>query len=80
MISYTDFAEFISDGETVGEAIANGADALQATIAALKANKLPVLQPGSGGMASGRFVARVPKTTYAKSTMRAKSEGLSLNS
>ena len=79
LISYPDFAECISDGETVGEAIANGADALQATIAALKANKLPVPQPGSGGVASGKFVARVPKTVHAQLTVRAKSEGVSLN-
>ncbi len=79
LISYPDFAECISDGETVGEAIANGADALHATIAALKAHKLPVPQPGSGGVASGKFVARVPKTVHAQLTMRAKSEGVSLN-
>ena len=79
LISYPDFAECISDGETVDEAIANGADALQATIAALKTNKLPVPQPGSGGVASGKFVARVPKTVHAQLTMRAKSEGVSLN-
>jgi antitoxin HicB len=79
LISYPDFAECISDGETVGEAIANGADALQATVAALKANKLPVPQPGSGGVASSKFVACVPKTVHAQLTMRAKSEDVSLN-
>ncbi|MGB4114940.1 MAG: type II toxin-antitoxin system HicB family antitoxin [Polaromonas sp.] len=79
LISYPDFAECISGGETVAEATANGADALQATIAALKAHKLPVPQPGSGGVASGKFVTRVPKTVHAQLTMRAKSEGVSLN-
>ena len=79
LISYPDFAECISDGETVAEAIANGADALKATIAALKANKHPVPLPGSGGVASGKFVARVPKTVHAQLTLRAKSEGVSLN-
>ena len=79
LISYPDFAECVSDGETVGKAIANGADALQATIAALKVNKLPVPQPGSGGVASGKFVVRVPETVHAQLTMRAKSEGVSLN-
>lgn len=79
LISYPDFAECISDGETVEETIANGADALQATVAALKAHKLPVPVPGSGGAASGKFVARVPKTVHAQLAMRAKSEGVSLN-
>ena len=36
----------------MGAAIANGADALRATIAALKINKLPGPQPGSGGVGS----------------------------
>ena len=63
----------------MGEAIANGADALHATITALKAHKLPVPQLGSGGVASGKFVARVPKTVHAQLTMRAKSESVSLN-
>ena len=79
MISYPDFAECILDSETVGEAIVNGADALRAAIAALKMNKHPLPQPGSGGVASGKFVERVPKTVHAQLTMRAKSEGVSLN-
>jgi len=42
LISYPDFAECISDGETVEEAMTNGLNALKATIAALKAKKLPL--------------------------------------
>jgi antitoxin HicB len=61
LVSFPDFAECISDGETIEEALANGHDALKATIAALKAKKLPVPVPNSGGVASGKFVARVPK-------------------
>ena len=45
LISYPDFAECISDGETVEEAMTNGLDALKASIAALKAKKLPVPVP-----------------------------------
>jgi antitoxin HicB len=63
LISYPDFAECISDGETVGEAIANGADALQATIATLKADELPVPQPGSGDVATGKFVTCIGIST-----------------
>ena len=79
LISYSDFSECISDGETVGEALKNGNDALKETIAALKAMKLPVPAPKSGGVASGKFVARVPKTVHAQLATRAKSEGVSLN-
>lgn len=79
LISFPDFAECISDGETVEEAIANGRDALKATIAALKSKKLPIPAPNSGGGASGKFVARVPKTVHAQLATRARAEGVSLN-
>ena len=79
LISFPDFAECLSDGETVDEAIENGRDALKATIAALKAKKLVVPSANSGGIASGKFVARVPKTVHAQLATRARSEGVSLN-
>jgi antitoxin HicB len=79
LISFPDFAECISDGETVEEAMESGRDALKATIAALKAKKLPVPAPNSGGVASGKFVARVPKTVHAQLATRARAEGVSLN-
>jgi antitoxin HicB len=79
LISYPDFSDCISDGETVEEALTNGKDALKATIAALKAKELPVPAPNGGGVASGKFVARVPKTVHARLTSRAKAEGVSLN-
>lgn len=80
LISFPDFAECISDGETVDKAIESGRDALKATIAALKAKKLPIPAANSGGVASGRFVARVPKTVHAQLATRARAEGVSLNS
>jgi antitoxin HicB len=79
LISYTDFAECISDGENVQEALVNGQDALQATIEALQAKAMAVPAPNSGGVASGKFVARVPKTIHAQLATRAKAEGVSLN-
>jgi len=79
LISFPDFAECISDGESVDEAIENGRDALMATIAALKSRKLRVPAPNGGGVASGKFVARVPKTVHAQLATRARAEGVSLN-
>lgn len=79
LISYPDFSDCIADGETVEEVIKNGADALKATIATLKAKGFQVPTPNSGGVASGRFVARVPKTVHAQLTTRARAEGVSLN-
>jgi len=79
LISYPDFSECVSDGESIEEAIRNGADALAATIATLQAKGFAVPAPNSGGVASRKFVARVPKTIHAQLAMRAKSEGVSLN-
>ncbi|CUS04154.2 conserved protein of unknown function [Candidatus Promineifilum breve] len=79
LISFPDFSECISDGETPEEAIRNGLDALSETIAALESMKLPVPEPGSGGSYSGRFVQRVPRSLHARLAARAKQEGVSMN-
>lgn len=80
LISFTDFSECISGGETIEEAIQNGLDALQETIAALTSMNLPVPEPGSGGNYSGKFIQRVPKSIHARLVVRAKQEGVSMNS
>lgn len=79
LISYPDFNVCIADGETIDEAIANGKEALTETIAALKEGGFPVPAPNSGGVASGKFIARVPKSLHAQMTARAKAEGVSFN-
>jgi len=80
LISFPDFSECISDGETPEEAIQNGLDALQETIYALESLNLPVPEPGSGGSYSGKFIQRVPKSIHARLAARAKQEGVSMNS
>ena len=80
LISFLDFSECISDGDTVEEAIQNGFDALRETIAALESMKLPVPEPESGGSYSGKFIQRMPKSLHARIAARAKKEGVSMNS
>ena len=65
LIPYPDFSDCLPDGKTVEEALTNGKDALNATIAARKAKELSIPAPNSGGVASGKFVARVRKTACA---------------
>lgn len=79
LISFPDFADCVSDGATVDEAIENGRLALRETIAALRATGHPVPEPTAATIASGKFVARVPKSVHAKLSSRAKAEGVSLN-
>lgn len=80
LIVYPDFNVCISDGETVEEALANGREALSSTIEALRENGHPIPAPNGGGVASGRLLARIPKSLHAQLTTRAKAEGVSLNS
>jgi antitoxin HicB len=79
LISFPDFADCVSDGATIEEAIANGRLALKETIAALREAGHPVPAATGGKAASGKFVARVPKSVHAKLASRAKAEGVSLN-
>ena len=80
LISYPDFSECISDGETSEEAIENGMDALEETIAALESMGFPVPVPNSASQYSGKFIQRVPKSLHARLASRAKREGISMNS
>jgi antitoxin HicB len=66
LISFPDFSDCISDGETVEEALADGKHALKSTIAAIKAKELPVPAPNSGGLASGKFVSLVAKNVHSR--------------
>ena len=80
LISFPDFSECISDGETIEEAIHNGFDALDETIEALEDKGFPIPLPESGGGYSGKFIQRVPKSLHARLAARAKQEGISMNS
>ena len=86
LITFPDLPGCMSDGETEAKAVENGRDAFMAVVSALHdmGREIPapsfnpddVTPPG----ASGKFVARVPKSIHAKLTSRAKAEGVSLNS
>lgn len=79
LVSFPDFSECIADGETPEEAIRNGMDALRETIAALEEMGFAVPEPGSGGVYSGKFMQRVPRSLHARLALRAKQEGVSMN-
>jgi len=78
LISFPDFSDCVSDGETIEEAIANGREALAAVIRTLEELGHPVPEPRSGG-ASGKFVQRLPRSLHARLAARAKAEGVSMN-
>lgn len=86
LITFPDLPGCMSDGETEAEAVENGRDAFIAVVSALHDMGREIPAPSFGPDdatapgASGKFVARVPKSIHAKLTARAKAEGVSLNS
>lgn len=85
LITFPDLPGCMSDGETEAEAVENGRDAFIAVVSALadmgRDIPAPSFSPDDAAApsASGKFVARVPKSIHAKLTSRAKAEGVSLN-
>lgn len=77
LVEFPDLPGCISDGETVDEAIANGMEARQEWLAAVKELGRPV--PEAGGQLSGKWVQRVPRSVHARLVERAEREGVSLN-
>ena len=74
LITFPDFSECISDGETIDEAIQNGLDALRETVAALESKAYPLPEQGSH-----REVIQLPNNLYSRLLKYAKQQGVSLN-
>ena len=79
LIEFPDLPGCVSDGDTIEEAIENGAGAIDAWIATAMEFGDPLPQPGATGRYSGRWVQRVPKGLHARLVVRARQEGVSLN-
>lgn len=83
LITFPDLPGCMSDGATVEETIANGREAFSAWIAAAFDMGKPIPKPTARPMelveASGKFVARLPKTLHARLVAMAREEGVSLN-
>jgi antitoxin HicB len=77
LITFPDLPGCMSDGETIEEAIANGADAEAAWLQAAEKWSDPIPKPGEGP--SGKFVQRLPKSLHARLVARARQEGVSMN-
>lgn len=74
LITFPDFSECISDGDTIEEAIQNGLDALRETIVALESKGYPVPEPGSHSQ-----LIQLPKNLSHRLERYAKQEGMSIN-
>jgi antitoxin HicB len=79
LIEFPDLPGCMSDGETIGEAIENGKDAIQAWLEAANEINRPIPNPGELEGQSGKWVQRVPKSIHLRLVNRAKDENVSLN-
>ena len=82
LIEFPDLPGCMSDGATVEEAVANGADALRSWLLTAKEFGDPIpppSRPGDDGAYSGRWNMRAPRSLHRRLAERAKAEGVSLN-
>lgn len=79
LISFPDLPGCMSDGDTMAEAKKNAAEAIASYLASCRKHNDPVPEPGSGGLASGKFLVRLPKSLHVALAERAKVEGVSMN-
>jgi len=86
MFSMPDIPGVIADGQTELEAIADGREAFIATVSAMADMGQEVPTPVfnvddfTPASASGKVLARLPRSMHMQLTARAKTEGVSLNS
>jgi antitoxin HicB len=81
LIEFPDLPGCISDGETVEQAIANGAEAKRDWIAAMReaGRTVPPPTAEANDAYSGKWVLRTPKSLHRSLAERARQEGVSLN-
>jgi antitoxin HicB len=81
LIEFPDLPGCLSDGRTIEEAVANGADALRSWLATARefGDPIPLPSRRSDDAYSGRWNMRVPRSLHRRLAERAKAEGVSLN-
>lgn len=76
LIEFPDLPGCISDGATPEEALGNGYDAVKSYLLSCVKHEDPIPQPGT---ASGQWRQRVPRSLHARLVVKARQEGVSLN-
>ncbi len=75
-IEYPDLPGCISDGETPEQALEHGRDAVKAYLLDCEKQGEPLPKPSA---ASGQWRQRVPRSLHARLVVKAREEGVSLN-
>jgi len=79
MIEFPDLPGCIADGETLVEAMKNAQDAVKSWIKTAKEFGDPIPEPSFPVKFSGQWHLRIPKRLHAALVLRAREEGISLN-
>lgn len=79
LAEFPDLPGCIADGDTVEEALHEAEDALKAWLAAAKDFGDAIPEPSIAANYSGQWRIRLPKSLHAALALRAKLEGVSLN-
>ncbi|MGY6529993.1 MAG: type II toxin-antitoxin system HicB family antitoxin [Cyanobacterium sp.] len=80
LISFPDFNECISDGETPEEAMQNGFDALQETIDALNYQGFSIPEPFSANTSKNNIASQISENLYQRLENIAQKNSVSVNS
>ncbi|NBX04926.1 MAG: type II toxin-antitoxin system HicB family antitoxin [Betaproteobacteria bacterium] len=86
LFTMPDLPGVVADGETESQAVADGREAFLATVSAMvdQGREVPApafnLDDFAPASASGRVLARLPRSMHRQLAARAKTEGVSLNS
>jgi antitoxin HicB len=79
LVEFPDLPGCMADGETVEEALNEAESAMKSWIETAKNFGDDIPEPGISTKYSGQWRLRVPKSLHAALTLRAKLEGVSLN-
>jgi antitoxin HicB len=79
LVEFPDLPGCMADGTTVNKAIQEGEDAVESWIKTAKEFGDPIPEPSTIEKFSGQWRLRVPKSLHAALALRAKQEGVSLN-
>lgn len=79
LAEFPDLPGCMADGKTIEEALHQAEDALKSWLATAKEFGDPIPKPSSTVHYSGQWRLRLPKSLHAALAMRAKDEGVSLN-
>ncbi len=79
LVEFPDLPGCMADGETVDEALSEAESAMKSWLETARSFGDSIPEPGISTKYSGQWRLRVPKSLHAALTLRAKLEGVSLN-